>query len=62
MEIALCLSSGTGPTAVIIALDALYKQGMASGMINISKFVGEMRKDRMEMIQNVVNLYCFLQL
>ena len=62
MEIALCLSSGTGPTAVIVALHALYKQGMTSGMISISKFVGEMRRDRMEMIQNVVNLYCFLQL
>ena len=62
MEITLCLSSGTGPTAVIIALDALYKQGMTSGMIGISIFVGEMRKDRMEMIQNVVNLYSFLQL
>lgn len=62
MKIALYLSSGTGPTAVIIALDALYKQGMTSGMIGISIFVGEMRKDRMEMIQNVVNLYSFLQL
>ncbi|XP_078330015.1 receptor-type tyrosine-protein phosphatase alpha-like [Crassostrea virginica] len=51
-------SSGTGPTAVIIALDALYKQGMTSGMISISKFVGEMRKDRMEMIQNVEQYIC----
>nr|XP_022312103.1 receptor-type tyrosine-protein phosphatase U-like [Crassostrea virginica] len=51
-------SSGTGPTAVIIALDALHKQGMTSGMISISKFVGDMRKDRMEMIQNVEQYIC----
>ena len=54
-------SSGIGPTAVIIALDALYKHGLKTGMVNIMDFVNKMREDRLNMIESLVNpLICFV--
>ena len=51
----LLFRSGIGPTAVIIALDALYKHGLKTGMVNIMDFVNKMREDRMNMIESLVN-------
>lgn len=48
-------SSGTGRTAVFIAMDALYNQGIADGMINVPEFVSAMRLDRRNMIENLVS-------
>ena len=48
-------SSGTGRTAVFIAMDALYNQGLADGMINVPEFVSAMRPDRRNMIENLVS-------
>lgn len=52
----LYFSSGNGPTAVIIALDALYKHGLVTGVINIQEFTRNMRNDRIGMIQNLVTV------
>lgn len=52
----LYFSSGIGPTAVIIALDALYKHGLVTGVINIQEFTRKMRNDRIGMIQNLVTV------
>ena len=49
-------SSGTGRTAVFIAMDALYNQGLADGMINVPEFVYAMRIDRGNMIENLVSM------
>ena len=54
MSYVLYFSSGNGPTAVIIALDALYKHGLVTGVINIQEFASKMRNDRIGMIQNLV--------
>ena len=50
----LIFSSGTGRTAVFIAMDALYNQGLADGMINVPEFVSAMGLDRRDMIENLV--------
>nr|XP_022311487.1 receptor-type tyrosine-protein phosphatase mu-like isoform X2 [Crassostrea virginica] len=50
--------SGIGPTAVIIALDALYKHGLKTGMVNIMDFVSKMREDRMNMIEGLNQYIC----
>ena len=47
-------SAGIGRTGTFIALDALYRQGMKEGKINIVEYVNTMREDRMNMIQNAV--------
>lgn len=47
--------SGTGRTAMFIAMDALYNQGLADGMINVPEFVSAMRIDRKNMIENLVS-------
>ena len=52
----LYFSSGIGPTAVIIAPDALYKHGLVTGVINIQEFTRKMRNDRIGMIQNLVTV------
>nr|XP_022312100.1 uncharacterized protein LOC111117327 isoform X1 [Crassostrea virginica] len=52
-------SAGVGRTGTFIALDALYRQGMKEGKINIVEYVNTMREDRMNMIQNF-NQYKFL--
>ncbi|XP_078336467.1 receptor-type tyrosine-protein phosphatase U-like isoform X1 [Crassostrea virginica] len=52
-------SSGTGRTAVFIAMDALYNQGLADGMINVPEFVSAMGLDRRDMIENL-DVYAFL--
>lgn len=52
----LYFSSGIGLTAVIIALDALYKHGLVTGVINIQEFTRKMRNDRIGMIQNLVTV------
>nr|XP_022311339.1 receptor-type tyrosine-protein phosphatase alpha-like isoform X2 [Crassostrea virginica] len=52
-------SAGVGRTGTFIALDALYRQGMKEGKINIVEYVNTMREDRMNMIQNA-NQYKFL--
>ncbi|XP_078330825.1 receptor-type tyrosine-protein phosphatase mu-like [Crassostrea virginica] len=51
-------SSGIGPTAVIIALDALYKHGLVTGVINVQEFTRKMRNDRIGMIQNLDQYIC----
>ncbi|XP_078330011.1 receptor-type tyrosine-protein phosphatase alpha-like [Crassostrea virginica] len=52
-------SAGVGRTGTFIALDALYRQGMKEGKINIVEYVNTMREDRMNMVQNA-NQYRFL--
>ncbi|XP_078330009.1 receptor-type tyrosine-protein phosphatase gamma-like [Crassostrea virginica] len=52
-------SAGVGRTGTFIALDALYRQGMKEGKINIVEYVNTMREDRMNMIQNA-SQYQFL--
>ncbi|XP_061180001.1 receptor-type tyrosine-protein phosphatase alpha-like [Saccostrea echinata] len=44
-------SAGIGRTGTYIGLDALYREGLESGKINVPKYVEIMRKDRMNMIQ-----------
>uniref|UniRef100_A0A8W8NUH6 protein-tyrosine-phosphatase n=2 Tax=Magallana gigas TaxID=29159 RepID=A0A8W8NUH6_MAGGI len=45
-------SAGIGRTGTFIALDALHRQGVKKGKINIVEYVHTMREDRMNMIQN----------
>ncbi|XP_065938256.1 receptor-type tyrosine-protein phosphatase alpha-like isoform X2 [Magallana gigas] len=52
-------SAGIGRTGTFIALDALHRQGVKKGKINIVEYVHTMREDRMNMIQNL-NQYKFL--
>nr|XP_034321631.1 receptor-type tyrosine-protein phosphatase epsilon-like isoform X2 [Crassostrea gigas] len=52
-------SAGIGRTGTFIALDALHRQGVKKGKINIVEYVHTMREDRMNMIQNT-NQYKFL--
>nr|XP_022311344.1 receptor-type tyrosine-protein phosphatase alpha-like [Crassostrea virginica] len=52
-------SAGVGRTGTFIALDALYRQGMKEGKINIVEYVNTMREDRMNMVQNA-SQYRFL--
>nr|XP_034321632.1 receptor-type tyrosine-protein phosphatase epsilon-like [Crassostrea gigas] len=52
-------SAGIGRTGTFIALDALHRQGVKRGKINIVEYVHTMREDRMNMIQNT-NQYKFL--
>lgn len=49
-------SAGIGRTGTFIALDALYRQGIKEGSINIVEYVHTMREDRMNMIQNLVSI------
>jgi protein tyrosine phosphatase len=49
-------SAGIGRTGTFIALDALYRQGLKDGRIDIVQYVHVMREDRMNMIQNVVGI------
>uniref|UniRef100_A0A8W8NU22 Receptor-type tyrosine-protein phosphatase kappa n=1 Tax=Magallana gigas TaxID=29159 RepID=A0A8W8NU22_MAGGI len=44
-------SAGVGRTGTYIALDALYREGEKTGIINVPMYVRRMRKDRMNMIQ-----------
>ncbi|XP_061165857.1 receptor-type tyrosine-protein phosphatase alpha-like [Saccostrea echinata] len=44
-------SAGIGRTGTFIALDALYRDGLSSGSVNVKEFVTQMRHDRMNMIQ-----------
>ncbi|XP_062600098.1 receptor-type tyrosine-protein phosphatase alpha-like [Saccostrea cucullata] len=44
-------SAGVGRTGTYIALDALYREGLKTGKVNVPKYVEIMRKDRMNMIQ-----------
>ena len=48
-------SAGVGRTGTFISLDALYRQGLKEGKINIVEYVNTMREDRMNMIQNAVS-------
>lgn len=48
-------SAGIGRTGTFIALDALHRQGVKKGKINIVEYVHTMREDRMNMIQNTVS-------
>uniref|UniRef100_K1QG63 protein-tyrosine-phosphatase n=1 Tax=Magallana gigas TaxID=29159 RepID=K1QG63_MAGGI len=52
-------SAGIGRTGTFIALDALHREGVKKGKINIVEYVHTMREDRMNMIQNT-NQYKFL--
>ncbi|XP_078328948.1 receptor-type tyrosine-protein phosphatase gamma-like isoform X1 [Crassostrea virginica] len=45
-------SAGIGRTGTFIALDALFKEGIKSGKINVAKYVKIMRSCRMNMVQN----------
>ncbi|XP_078330504.1 putative receptor-type tyrosine-protein phosphatase mosPTP-1 [Crassostrea virginica] len=45
-------SAGVGRTGTFIALDALYKEGIMTGKINVNKYVKIMRSCRMNMVQN----------
>lgn len=51
-------SAGIGRTGTFIALDALHRQGVEKGRINVIEYVHTMRRDRMNMIQNLV--ICFI--
>nr|XP_022305423.1 receptor-type tyrosine-protein phosphatase epsilon-like [Crassostrea virginica] len=46
-------SAGIGRTGTFLALDALYRHGLTQGSFNPAQYVATMRKDRMNMIQNV---------
>lgn len=46
-------SAGIGRTGTLIAMDALHRQGVEKGKINIKEYVHTMRRDRMNMIQNL---------
>ena len=48
-------SAGVGRTGTYIALDALYREGQNTGIINVPMYVNTMRKDRMNMIQGEVS-------
>nr|XP_034322333.1 receptor-type tyrosine-protein phosphatase alpha-like [Crassostrea gigas] len=52
-------SAGIGRTGTFIALDALHRQGVEKGRINIVEYIHTMRMDRMNMIQNL-SQYKFL--
>ncbi|XP_033730915.1 receptor-type tyrosine-protein phosphatase U-like [Pecten maximus] len=43
--------AGLGRTGTFIGLDALLKESMRSGRVDISKYIRVMRKDRMNMVQ-----------
>ena len=47
-------SAGIGRTGTFIGLDAVEKQGIKTGRVNIKDYVHTMRKDRMNMIQTAV--------
>ncbi|XP_078327339.1 uncharacterized protein LOC111113019 isoform X1 [Crassostrea virginica] len=44
-------SAGVGRTGTYIALDALYWEGKQKGTVNVSRFVKEMRNNRVSMVQ-----------
>ncbi|XP_062575164.1 receptor-type tyrosine-protein phosphatase alpha-like [Saccostrea cucullata] len=44
-------SAGIGRTGTFIALDALYRDGLTSGSVNVQEYVSQMRHDRMNMVQ-----------
>ncbi|XP_061185850.1 receptor-type tyrosine-protein phosphatase T-like [Saccostrea echinata] len=44
-------SAGLGRTGTFIALDALYRDGLSSGPVNVSEYVSQMRNDRVNMVQ-----------
>ena len=48
-------SAGIGRTGTFIGLDAVEKQGIKTGCVNIKDYVHTMRKDRMNMIQTAVS-------
>ena len=50
-----CSSAGLGRTGTFIALDALHRHGQETGVINVERFVRLMRRDRMNMVQNLVS-------
>lgn len=54
------LSAGTGRIETFKALDALQRQGVEKGKINIVEYLYTMRSDRMNMIQNL--MICFFLL
>nr|XP_022308196.1 receptor-type tyrosine-protein phosphatase C-like [Crassostrea virginica] len=46
-------SAGLGRTGTFIALDALHRHGLETGVVNVEHFVRLMRRDRMNMVQNL---------
>nr|XP_022308872.1 uncharacterized protein LOC111114722 isoform X2 [Crassostrea virginica] len=44
-------SAGVGRTGTFIALDALYREGNKTGLVNVSDFVKKMRQNRVSMVQ-----------
>ena len=52
-------SAGVGRTGTYIAVDSLLHQAHNEGMVDIYKCVGDMRKNRMEMVQTLVSYASF---
>ncbi|XP_076114087.1 receptor-type tyrosine-protein phosphatase gamma-like [Mytilus galloprovincialis] len=51
-------SAGIGRTGTYIGLDALYEEGLTTGLVDVVKFVEKMRYSRMNMVQTPGQYVC----